>query len=97
MPHEDLRSLTAIEHEADELYGKWRSAMERFGARDDYWARVVELSEDFADRHGDYGQHVIVARAQLLERKWRDYKGIVYSGTIEDTLGTGEHEYKGEN
>lgn len=85
--HEDLRNIHHIESEADALYGKWRAAMERFGSRDDYWARIIQLADDFGNDHGDYGKQVISQRVWLIEKKWREYLGITYSGTIESTLG----------
>ena len=81
--HEDLSGLKQIEQEADDLYGTWRRYLETWGTKDSYWSRIIELSDDFANRHGKYGSAVITARVQLLEHKWREYLGIVYSGTME--------------
>ena len=81
--HEDLRGLTQIESEANALYDTWRKYLYDWGARDKYWQRIIEQAQEFSDKYGDYGKHVVVARTQVLERAWREHLGIAYSGLLE--------------
>jgi hypothetical protein len=81
--HEDLRGLTQIESEANTLYDTWRKYLYDWGARDKYWQRIIEQAQEFSDKYGDYGKHVVVARTQVLEKVWREHLGIAYSGLLE--------------
>ena len=81
--HEDLHSLTQIESEANALYDTWRKYLYDWGARDAYWNRIIEQAQEFSDKYGDYGKHVVVARTQVLEKVWREHLGIAYSGLLE--------------
>ena len=90
--HEDLRGLTQIESEANALYDTWRKYLYDWGARDAYWNRIIEQAQEFGDKYGDYGKHVVVARTQVLERVWREHLGIAYSGLIEGTEQEEEKE-----
>ena len=92
--HEDLRGLTQIESEANALYDTWRKYLYDWGARDAYWNRIIEQAQEFGDKYGDYGKHVVVARTQVLERVWREHLGIAYSGLIEGMEQEEEKEIK---
>ena len=92
--HEDLRGLTQIESEANALYDTWRKYLYDWGARDAYWNRIIEQAQEFSDKYGDYGKHVVVARTQVLERVWREHLGIAYSGLIEGMEQEEEKEIK---
>ena len=45
---------------------------DRHGNEDEYWSRVIQIGEDFANEHGDYGKYLIIARMQLIEKVWRE-------------------------
>ena len=92
--HEDLRGLTQIESEANALYDTWRKYLYDWGARDSYWKRIIEQAQEFSDKYGDYGKHIVVARTQVLERVWREHLGIAYSGLIEGMEQEEEKEIK---
>ena len=92
--HEDLRGLTQIESEANALYDTWRKYLYDWGARDAYWNRIIEQAQEFSDKYGDYGKHIVVARTQVLERVWREHLGIAYSGLIEGMEQEEEKEIK---
>ena len=92
--HEDLHSLTQIESEANALYDTWRKYLYDWGARDAYWNRIIEQTQEFSDKYGDYGKHVVVARTQVLEKVWREHLGIAYSGLLEGTEQEEEKEIK---
>ena len=81
--HEDLCGLKRIESEADTLYDTWRKYLYDWGARDAFWNRIIEQSQEFSDKYGDYGKHIVVARTQVLERVWREHLGIAYSGLLD--------------
>ena len=81
--HEDLCNLKRIESEADALYDTWRKYLYDWGARGKYWQRIIEQAQEFSDKYGDYGKHVVVARTQVLEKVWREHLGIAYSGLLE--------------
>lgn len=92
--HEDLRGLTQIESEANALYDTWRKYLYDWGARDSYWKRIIEQAQEFSDKHGDYGKHVVVARTQVLEKVWREHLGIAYSGLLDGIEQEEEKEIK---
>jgi len=92
--HEDLRGLTQIESEANALYDTWRKYLYDWGARDAYCNRIIEQAQEFSDKYGDYGKHVVVARTQVLEKVWREHLGIAYSGLLEGMEQEEEKEIK---
>ena len=92
--HEDLRGLTQIESEANALYDTWRKYLYDWGARDAFWNRIIEQAQEFSDKYGDYGKHVVVARTQVLERVWREHLGIAYSGLLDGMEQEEEKEIK---
>ena len=62
----------AIRDQADTWYRRWRKSLDRHGYEDEYWERVIQIGEDFADRYGDCGKYLIIARMQLIEKVWRE-------------------------
>lgn len=86
--NDDLTILHANEaimlDEADEWYGKWRDALEKFGHRDDYWQKIINITERFADKYADtpckaYAEYLMTSRVKTLDAEWqkiRNDKGI---------------------
>lgn len=62
----------AIRDQADTWYRRWLKSLDRHGHEDEYWSRVIQIGEDFADKHGDCGKYLIIARMQLIEKVWRE-------------------------
>ena len=62
----------AIRDQADTWYRRWRKSLDRHGHEDEYWSRVIQIGEDFADEYGNCGKYLIIARMQLIEKVWRE-------------------------
>ena len=39
--------------------------------RQDYWDRVLSMSQEFADKHGKYGYGLALNRVQALDTEWQ--------------------------
>lgn len=77
--NEEIHRLRAIDQEADQLYNTWRQHLEHFGCRQDYWDRIIRMSDDFDRKHDTplcrhYAGTVIAARVSALEDEWRKMK-----------------------
>lgn len=75
--HGNPADQDGIRAEANSLFGQWEKALPKFGHRDDYWKRVIDLAGQFADRHGDYGRLLMVGRMEALEAEWRIVDGQI--------------------
>lgn len=60
-----------IRSAASAMFEQWEAVLPKFGHRDDYWKRVIDLAGQFADRHGDYGRLLMAGRMEALETEWR--------------------------
>jgi len=61
----------SIRAEADKAYEQWAGALQKFGHRDDYWKRVLDIAADFIEQYGPYGRGVINNRIEALEAEWK--------------------------
>ena len=61
----------AIRAEVDAAFEKWWAALPKFGHRQDYWNRVLSMSQEFADKHGKYGYGLALNRVQALDTEWQ--------------------------
>lgn len=62
--------------EADEWYCKWRNALEKFGATDKFWKRIIDVTEEFAEKYADtpcrdYAKYLMISRVDVLDVEWR--------------------------
>ena len=65
--------------EADEWYSKWRMSLEKFGASDKFWTRIIEITEEFAEKYADtpcrdYAKYLMISRVNVLDAEWRNIR-----------------------
>lgn len=71
------------------LSKKWWAALPRFGHRQDYWDRVLSMSQEFADKHGKYGYGLALNRVQALDTEWQRLHPA-HNTIMEEVFGNGQ-------
>ena len=79
----------AIRAEVDAAFEKWWAALPKFGHRDDYWGRVLEIGQGFADKYGNYGRGLMLNRMEALEAEWKRLHPV-RNELMEEVFGSGQ-------
>ena len=61
----------AIRAEVDAAFEKWWAALPKFGHRDDYWKRILEIGEGFYNSYGEFGRALVIHRLEEIEAEWK--------------------------
>ena len=79
-----------IRAEVDAAFEKWWAALPKFGHRQDYWDRVLSMSQEFADKHGKYGYGLALNRVDALDAEWHRIKPPAPNVIMEEVFKDGQ-------
>ena len=80
----------AIRSEVDAAFEKWWAALPRFGHRQDYWDRVCQIGEEFAQKYGSYGRGLALNRVDALDAEWHRIKPPAPNVIMEEVFKDGQ-------